>query len=90
MIGTEPDFDAGILKAYSTTEEEATLEGFFDLDADMTWGSLRMHKGRLIGVANVPTTILGGFMFSIDTAGARYEPGAQNPTFRGNNPSTGR
>ena len=56
----------------------------------MTWGSLRMHKGRLIGVANVATSILGGFLFSIDTAGARYEPGAQNPTFRGNNLSTGR
>ena len=90
VIGTEPDFDAGILKAYSTTATTGTLEGFFDLDADMTWGSLRMHKGRLIGVANVATSILGGFMFSIDTAGARYEPGAQNPTFRGNNPSTGR
>ena len=90
VIGTEPDFDAGILKAYSTTEEAATLEGFFDLDADMTWGSLRMHKGRLIGVANVATSILGGFLFSIDTAGARYESGAQNPTFRGNNLSTGR
>jgi hypothetical protein len=90
VIGTEPDFDAGILKAYSTTDEAATLAGFFDLDADMTWGSLRMHKGRLIGVANVATSILGGFLFSIDTAGARYEPGAQNPTFRGNNLSTGR
>jgi len=90
VIGTEPDFDAGILKAYSTTATTGTLEGFFDLDADMTWGSLRMHKGRLIGVANVATSILGGFMFSIDTAGARYERGAQNPTFRGNNLSTGR
>ena len=90
VIGTEPDFDAGILKAYSTTDEAAILEGFFDLDADMTWGSLRMHRGRLIGVANVPTTILGGFMFSIDTRGAGYEPGAENATFRGNNLSTGR
>ena len=90
VIGTEPDFDAGILKAYSTTGSTAILEGYMDLDADMTWGSLRMHKGRLIGVANVATPILGGFMFSIDTAGARYERGAQNPTFRGNNLSTGR
>jgi len=29
-------------------------------------------------------------MFSIDLAGARYERGAQNATFRGNNASTGR
>ncbi len=90
VIGTEPDAEAGILKAYSTTETEATMIGYFDLFADMTWGSLRVHKGRLIGVANVPTTILGAFMFSIDLAGARYERGAQNATFRGNNASTGR
>ena len=90
VIGTEPDDEAGILKAYSTTESTATMEGFLDLDADMTWGSLRMHKGRLIGVANVATSILGGFLFSIDTAGARYESGAENATFRGNNQSTGR
>ena len=90
VIGTEPDEDAGILKAYSTTESEATMEGYFNLYADMTWGSLRVHKGRLIGVANVPTTILGAFMFSIDLDGARYERNAENATFRGNNASTGR
>ena len=90
MIGTELDVEAGILKAYSTTASEATLEDYFNLDADMTWGSLRVHKGRLIGVANVATPILGGFVFSIDLAGARYELGAQNATFRGNNLSTGR
>ncbi len=90
VIGTEPDAEAGILKAYSTTASEPTMIGYFDIYADMTWGSLRVHKGRLIGVANVPTTILGAFMFSIDLAGARYERGAQNATFRGNNASTGR
>ena len=66
------------------------MEGYFNLYADMTWGSLRVHKGRLIGVANVPTTILGAFMFSIDLDGARYERNAENATFRGNNASTGR
>jgi len=90
VIGTEPDETAGILKAYSTTELEATMEDYFNLYADMTWGSLRVHKGRLIGVANVPTTILGAFMFSIDLAGAGYEHDAENATFRGNNASTGR
>ncbi len=90
VIGTEPDAEAGILKAYSTTETEATMIGYFDLYADMTWGSLRVHQGRLIGVANVPTTILGAFMFSIDTDGAGYEHDAENATFRGNNASTGR
>lgn len=90
VIGTEPDEEAGILKAYSTTESEATMEGYLNLYADMTWGSLRVHHGRLIGVANVPTTILGAFMFSIDLAGAGYEHDAENATFRGNNASTGR
>jgi hypothetical protein len=66
------------------------MEGYFNLYADMTWGSLRVHHGRLIGVADVPTTILGAFMFSIDLAGAGYEHDAENATFRGNNASTGR
>lgn len=88
VIGQEPDAAAGILKAFDTSD--GSLVGFFDLTADMTWGSLRVHRGRLIGVADVATPFLGGFVFSIDLAGAGYETAAESPTFRGDNTSTGR
>ena len=88
VIGQEPDSSAGVLKALNMSD--GSLEGYVDLTADMTWGSLRVDHGRLVGVADVATPFLGGFLFSINFAGARYATGAENPTMRGDNAGSGR
>lgn len=88
VIGQEPDRRSGVLKILDAAD--GSMEGYIDLTADMTWGSLRAHGGRLVGVANVATEFLGGFLFSIKLAAAKYAAGAENPTMRGNNAATGR
>ena len=88
VFGQEPAGSGGTLKALNMSD--GSLEGYVDLSADMTWGSLRMHEGRLIGVAGVAPRHWSGFMFSINLGGVRYEPGAENPTLRGDNTGTGR
>ncbi len=87
VFGQEPSGSGATLKALSMSD--GSLEGYVDLTADMTWGSLRMHEGRLIGVADVAPQHWSGFMFSINLGGVRYEPGAENPTLRGENSGRG-
>jgi outer membrane protein assembly factor BamB len=87
VFGQEPGGSGAALKALNMSD--GSLEGYVDLTADMTWGSLRMHEGRLIGVADVAPQHWSGFMFSINLGGVRYEPGAENPTLRGENSGRG-
>ena len=88
VFGQEPASSGATLKALNMSD--GSLEGYVDLTADMTWGSLRVHEGRLIGVAGVGPRLWSGFMFSINLGSVRYEPGAENPTLRGGNSATGR
>ena len=87
VFGQEPAGSGATLKALKMSD--GSLEGYVNLTADMTWGSLRVHEGRLIGVADVSPRYWSGFMFSINLGGARYEAGAENPTLRGENPGRG-
>ena len=87
VFGQEPAGGGATLKALKMSD--GTLEGYVNLTADMTWGSLRVYEGRLIGVADVAPRYWSGFMFSINLGGARYEAGAENPTLRGENSGRG-
>ena len=87
VFGQEPAGSGATLKALNMAD--GSLEGTVALTADMTWGSLRVHDGWLVGVADVAPQHWGGFMFSINLGGAEYEPGAENPTLRGQNSGRG-